>query len=153
MTAGKQAMVALKRAYGGALMFTMLGSLMGVALGPIGVGIGLVMGHKGLRDEKKRQVVKRRTQAKNAMRRYCDEVSFVMGKDSRDTLRRVQRQLRDHYSALAEELNRSNSEALTAAAEAAKRSQTDRDQRLKNIDAELARLRQLQQRAQAVTGR
>ncbi|HEX2356923.1 MAG TPA: dynamin family protein [Micromonosporaceae bacterium] len=153
MTAGKQAMVALKSAYGGALMFTMLGSLMGVALGPIGVGIGLVMGHKGLRDEKKRQVVKRRTQAKNAMRRYCDEVSFVMGKDSRDTLRRVQRQLRDHYSALAEELNRSNSEALTAAAEAAKRSQTDRDQRLKNIDAELARLRQLQQRAQAVTGR
>jgi hypothetical protein len=86
------------------------------------------------------------------MRRYCDEVSFVMGKDSRDTLRRVQRQLRDHYSALAEELNRSNSEALTAAAEAAKRSQTDRDQRLKNIDAELARLRQLRQRAQAVTG-
>jgi predicted GTPase len=150
MKAGKQAMVALKSAYGGALMFTMLGSLAGIALGPIGIGIGLVMGHKGLRDEKKRQVVKRRGQAKNAMRRYCDEVNFVMGKDSRDTLRRVQRQLRDHYSALAEELNRSNAEALTGAAEAAKRGQTDREQRLNNLDAELSRLRQLQQRTQAV---
>ena len=38
-----------------------------------------------------------------------------MGKDSRDTLRRIQRQLRDHYSGLAEELNRSNAEALAAA--------------------------------------
>ena len=37
-----------------------------------------------------------------------------MGKDSRDTLRRIQRQLRDHYTALAEELNRSNAEALAA---------------------------------------
>jgi predicted GTPase len=151
MTAAKQAMVALRSAYGGALMFTMLGSLAGIALGPIGIGIGLVMGHKGLREEKKRQVVKRRGQAKNAVRRYCDEVSFVMGKDSRDTLRRVQRQLRDHYAALAEELNRSNAQALTAATEAAKRGQADRDKRLKDLDAELSRLRVLQQRAQAVT--
>ena len=75
MRVGKQAMVALKSAYGGALMFTMLGSLVGVALGPIGLGIGLVMGHKGLRDEKKRQLQQRRAQAKNAIRRYCDEVT------------------------------------------------------------------------------
>ena len=34
MKVGKQAMVALKSAYGGALMFTMLGSLAGIALGP-----------------------------------------------------------------------------------------------------------------------
>jgi hypothetical protein len=152
MKAGKQAMVALKSAYGGALMFMALGSMAGIALGPIGVGIGLVMGHKGLRDEKKRQVQQRRTQAKNAVRRYCDEVSFVMGKDSRDTLRRVQRQLRDHYTALAEEFSRSNTEALTAATEAAKRTQTERDQRLRDLDAELGRLRQVHQLAMTVTG-
>ena len=64
MKVGKQAMVALKSAYGGALMFTMLGSMAGIALGPISIGIGLVMGHKGLRDEKKRQLSQRRTQAK-----------------------------------------------------------------------------------------
>lgn len=152
MRAGKQAMVALKGAYGGVLMFTMLGALTGIALGPLSIGIGLVMGHKGLREEKKRQLLQRRTQARNAIRRYCDEVSFVMGKDSRDTLRRIQRQLRDHYSALAEELSRSNAEALSAATDAVKRSQAERDARLRDLDAELNRLRQLKQRAETMAG-
>jgi hypothetical protein len=152
MTAGKQVMVALKSAYGGALMFTMLGSLMGVALGPIGIGIGVVMGHRGLKDEKKRQLEKRRAQAKNAMRRYCDEISFVSGKDSRDTVRRVQRQLRDHYTGLADELNRSTAAALAAAADTAKRSQADRQKRLKDLEAELSRLTQLRERAVALAG-
>ncbi|WP_425560775.1 dynamin family protein [Luedemannella helvata] len=151
MRVGKQAMVALRGAYGGIIMFTVLGSLAGIALAPISLGIGLVMGHKGLRDEKKRQLRQRRAQAKNAVRRYCDEVTFVVGKDSRDTLRRIQRQLRDHYSGLAEELNRSNAQALAAAGEAANRSRTDRERRLAEIDAELARLLQLRQLALSVT--
>jgi hypothetical protein len=151
MRVGKQAMVALRGAYGGIIMFTVLGSLAGIALAPISIGIGLVMGHKGLRDEKKRQLRTRRAQAKNAVRRYCDEVTFVVGKDSRDTLRRIQRQLRDHYSGLAEELNRSNSQALAAAAEAATRGRADRERRLAELEAELARLHQLRQLALAVT--
>jgi hypothetical protein len=150
MRVTKQAMVALKNAYGGALMFIILGSLIGVSLGPVGIGIGLVMGHRGLREEKKRQVQRRRAEARNAVRRYCDEVIFVASKDSRDTLRRVQRQLRDHYSGLAEELNRSNAQALASAAEAAKRSESERGRRLKDVDAELARVRQLRERALAV---
>jgi dynamin family protein len=150
MKAGKQAMVALRSGYGGAIMFTMLSTMMHVALGPISLGIGLVMGHKGLREEKKRQLTARRNQARNAVRRYCDEVNFLMGKDSRDTLRRIQRQLRDHYSALAEELSRSNQEALNAAAEAAKQTETQRATRLRNLEAELTRLRGLRDRAQAL---
>lgn len=150
MKAGKQAMVALKSAYGGVLMFTMLGAMTGIALGPLSLGIGLVMGHKGLREEKKRRLNQRRLQARNAIRRYCDEVSFVMGKDSRDTLRRVQRELRDHYAALAESLGRSNAEALAAATEAVKRTQSERESRLRDLDAELERLRNLKQRAEAV---
>jgi len=151
MGVGKQTMVALKGSYGGLIMFTMLSSLAHVALGPLGIGIALVMGRKGLREEKERQVVLRRSQAKNAIRRYCDEVSFVAGKDSRDTLRRIQRQLRDHYSARAEELNRSNAQALQSASEAVKRTQAERDKRLKDLDAELARLRKLRARAAEVT--
>ncbi|HEX6358430.1 dynamin family protein [Actinophytocola sp.] len=143
----KQAMVALKGAYGGAMMFTLVGGMVGIILGPIGIGIGLVLGHRGLREEKKRQIQKRRTEAKNAARRYCDKITFVAGKDSRDTLRRVQRELRDHYTALAEELNRSNARALTAATEAAKRTQASREKRLKDVDAELARLAQLRAKA------
>lgn len=152
MSAGKQALVALRGTYGGMIMFTMLGSIAHIALGPVGLGIGLVMGRKGLREEKERQLQMRRGQAKNAIRRYCDEVSFVAGKDSRDTLRRIQRQLRDHYSTRAEELNRSNAEALQRASDVAKRTQSDRDRRLTDLDAELARLRKLSQRAAAVAG-
>ncbi len=150
MKAGKQAMVALRHGYGGAIMFTMLSAMMHVALGPLSLGIGLVMGHKGLREEKKRQLTMRRTQARNAVRRYCDEVNFLMGKDSRDTLRRIQRQLRDHYSGLAEELARSNQEALNGAIEAAKHTEAERANRLRNLDAELGRLRGMRERAQAV---
>jgi hypothetical protein len=152
MKVGKQAMVALKSAYGGALMFVMLGAMTGITLGPLGIGIGLVMGRKGLRDEKKRQRAARQGQARNAVRRYCDQVSFVMGKHSRDTLRRIQRELRDHYTGLAEELNRSNAEALTSATESVKRTQAERDRRLKDLDAELTRLRRLRQDATAVAG-
>jgi predicted GTPase len=150
MKVGKQAMVALKSAYGGGLMFMMLGAMAGITLGPLALGIGLVMGRKGLREEKRRQRTARQQQARNAIRRYCDEVSFVMGKHSRDTLRTIQRQLRDHYTTLAEELNRSNQQALSSATEAARRTQAEREKRLKDIDAELARLRKLRSQAEAV---
>ncbi|MEV6598544.1 dynamin family protein [Actinoplanes sp. NPDC051346] len=150
MNRRKQAMVALKSAYGGALMFTMVGTLAGIALGPIGIGIGLVMGRRGLREEKKRQRTNRQNQARNAIRRYCDEVTFVMTKDSRDTLRRIQRQLRDHYSGLADELARSNAKSLTAAAEAAQRTTAERESRLRDLTAEQDRLRQLREHAAAL---
>ena len=152
MSTGKQAWVALRSAYGGAIMFVMLGALTGFTLGPLALGIGLVMGRKGLKEEKQRQLAHRRAQARAAVRRYCDQVSFVMGKDCRDTLRRIQRELRDHYSALAEEINRSHTEALRAATEAANRTQAERTKRLKDLDAELARVRELRRRAEAVTG-
>ncbi|GIE88292.1 dynamin family protein [Actinoplanes regularis] len=143
----KQAMVALKSAYGGTLMFTMLASMAGIVLGPIGLGIGLVMGRKGLREEKQRQEKARQQQARNAMRRYCDEVTFVVGKDSRDTLRRIHRRLRDHYTGLAEELARSNAAALAGAEKAARRGRTERESRVRDLDAELGRLATLQSRA------
>jgi gas vesicle protein len=150
MAAVKQVMVAFKSAYGGAIMFGVVGSMVGVALGPISIGIGLVMGHRGLREEKKRQVEKRRSEAKNAVRRYCDKVIFMASKDSRDTLRRVQRQLRDHYNAIAEELNQSNAAAIAAASEAAKTTQAEREKRLRDVEAELARIAELRRRAEAI---
>ncbi len=151
MTLRKQTMVALKGSYSGILMFTMLPSLIGLTgLAPIAIPIGLLMGRSTMKDEKRRQLAQRQSQAKNAIRRYCDEVQFVMGKDSRDTLRRIQRQLRDHYTARAEELNRTTAEALTSAGEAVKRTQGQRETRLKDLDAELGRLSTLKQRAEAV---
>ncbi len=79
---GAKGMTVLRGSYSGILMFTMLGSMIGVALGPIAIGIGLAMGRKSLRDEKERQLTQRRAQGKNLVRRFTDEVSFQVSKDS-----------------------------------------------------------------------
>jgi hypothetical protein len=140
-------MTVLRGSYSGVLMFTMLGTLIGVALGPIAIGIGLAMGRKGLRDEKNRQLTQRRGQAKTLVRRFSDEVSFQVSKDSRDTLRMTQRQLRDFYSTRAEELHRSTTEALTAANQASQLDERERGGRIRDVKSELERLGKLRTRA------
>lgn len=143
MGSSQKGLTLLRGSYSGILMFTMMGSMVGVALGPVPIVIGLLMGRKGLKDEKERQLKQRQSQAKIALRRYSDEVSFQVTKDSRDTLRRVHRQLRDHYSARAEELHKSTTESLKAATEAAKMDQNQRAKRAKDVEAELVRIERL----------
>lgn len=146
-TNAAKGMTMLRGSYTGVLMFTMIGGMVGIPLGPVAVGIGLAMGRKGLKDEKERQQTQRRAQAKNLVRRYSDEVSFQVNKDSRDTLRRTQRQIRDFYSARAEELHRSTTEALSAANQAAVTNERERDTRIRDVSAELERLGRLRSRA------
>jgi predicted GTPase len=151
MGMGAQGMAALRGSYGGLLMFGMLGRMAGLAMAnPATIVLGLFMGRQALRGEKERQLSMRRSQAKQAHRRYTDEVGFVVGKDSRDTLRRVQRQLRDFFAARAEELHRSTSEALNAAQQAAKSDEATRARRLKDVDAELGRISTLRAKAAAL---
>jgi uncharacterized membrane-anchored protein YhcB (DUF1043 family) len=137
--------------YVGVIMLSFLGGMVGLALGPLlPLAAGLGLGRKALRDEKERQLNMRRAQAKNAVRKYVDEVQFQLGKDSRDTLRRVNRQLRDHYSARAEELLRSVQASLTAAQKAAQSDQATRQQRMRDVDAELERIQKLRSNVRKV---
>jgi hypothetical protein len=148
MGMGAQGLAAMRGSYGGMLMFGMLGNMAGLALAnPATIVIGLFMGRKALRDEKERQLAMRRNQAKQAHRKYTDEVVFVVGKDSRDTMRRIQRQLRDYFSARAEELNKSTTDALNAAQQAAKSDQATRQRRLRDVNAELERIGSLRKKA------
>lgn len=143
-------MTVLRGSYSGILMFTMIGGMVGVALGPVAIGIGLMMGRKGLKDERSRQALQRQAQAKVSMRRYCDEVSFQVGKDSRDTLRKVHRQLRDHYGTRAEEMHKSTTQAFQAATAAFRSGQGQRAQREPAIKAELDRIGGLKNQAEAI---
>jgi hypothetical protein len=117
---------------------------------PATIIIGLFMGRQALRGEKERQLTMRRNQARQAHRKYTDEVGFVVGKDSRDTLRRVQRRMRDFFAARAEELHKSTSEALTAAQHAAKSDEATRQKRLRDVEAELKRIGVLRDKAFAL---
>jgi GTPase SAR1 family protein len=139
-----QGFTALRGSYGGYLMFNMIGGMVGLAaMNPAILGVTVLMGRKSIRDEKQRLLAQRRQQAKVAVRRYVEEVSFQVGKDSRDALRRVQRQLRDGFTERAEQVQRSVTEKLAATQHAVEAEQGQRQARLLDVDAELGRLRHL----------
>jgi hypothetical protein len=138
---GRKLLTGVRGGYMGLLMFGMLGTLAGFALlNPLSVGAGVLLGRRAIVDEKKRVITKRQTDAKAALRRYIDEVTFHVSKDSRDMLRSVQRSLRDHFTKQADEMKRSVQESLRAAEKSVKASKTDRDTRLTEITTELAHL-------------
>jgi hypothetical protein len=142
---------AMRGAYGGTLMFGMVTSMVGLgALAPLTLPVGLLMGRKALREEQDRRLMVRRQEAKQALRRYVDEAQFAVGKDQRDTLRRVQRELRDRFQERALELERTLGEALEAAQQAAVTSETERGARLRDVESELERIGVLQQAAAAL---
>jgi hypothetical protein len=146
-TKGAAGMAAFTKAYSGFLMFTMLTRLATLAIpAPFGLAAGLLMGRSGLREERKRQMEKRRSMAKSAVRRFVDDFNTQLGKDSRDAVRSVQRELRDAYTSRVEELQRSMSEALTAAKKAVFEDEAEVEE-LKRLEADLDALEVLTRRA------
>jgi hypothetical protein len=140
-TVGRRLLTGVKGGYAGLLMFGMLGTLVGFALlNPVSIGAAVLLGRRSIGDERKRIVTKRQNDAKAALRRYIDDVTFHVGKDSRDMLRGVQRVLRDHFTTRAEEMKRSLQESLKAAEKAAKASKAERDRRLAELDAQIKEL-------------
>ena len=141
----------MRGGYGGMLMIGMATTLAGLALlNPISIGAGLLFGTKTVRDERKRMLQRRQAEAKQAVRRHIDEVTFQVGKDSRDMLRHTQRQLRDHYSALAEEVSTSIASSVLAAQNAVSTTTSERQSRIRDLKAELARIDALADRAALV---
>lgn len=146
-----QSLSGLRGSYGGVLMFSMIGNMVGLAaLNPAVLVVGLLMGRKSLREEKKRQLNARRQQAKSAVRKYIDQVSFQVGKDSRDSLRMTQRGLRDHFTGRADELSRSIQAAVAAARAAARSEEQTRSSRIKELRKFLERVRAIDRQCEAI---
>jgi hypothetical protein len=109
------AFTAARVTYGGFYMLGALGALFNVAVAaPIGLLAGMTLGRRLIKQERERQVQQRRMQAKAELRRYVDDVTFHVGRDSREAVRRTQRFLRDEFAARAGAVERSA--AATAAA-------------------------------------
>ena len=106
-------------AYSNMEMFSTLGNMLKWhflgGLNPLSVGLGLLVGSRSIHDERKRQLESERQQAKAAHRKYTDEVQFRVSYDSREALKAVQRQLRDSFTARAEQLARTTTAAVTNA--------------------------------------
>ncbi|MEU0092596.1 dynamin family protein [Kribbella sp. NPDC006257] len=122
-----------------------LGSLIMPPLAVAGIAatLGAGIGGKLLKDERKRQRTYRQQQAKAAVRRYIDEVAFVMNKDTRDSLRKTQRQLRDDFQERAGLIHRSATAALTAADRTAKLAPAEQTARAAELTVEGDRLRSM----------
>ena len=114
--------------------------------GPMSVAVGAALVYKLVRDERRRQVSFRRQQGKIAVRRCVEEVTFVLTKDCRDTLRSTQRILRDEFSARAASQHRSSTAALTSARAAAAMTEGERVARSSELERQSDRVRQLEER-------
>jgi hypothetical protein len=118
------------------VMFGAFGSLLGLTVAaPIGLVVGLTVGRKLLRHERDRQIESRRQVARQELQRYVDEVAFLVGKDSRDAVRRTQRFLRDEFAARAALAERSSSAALAAVRSGSSVPDRDRARRAAELDA------------------
>jgi hypothetical protein len=145
---GQKLFTGMRGGYGGMLMIGMATTVAGLGLlNPVSLGAGVLFGGKTIRDERKRMLAKRKNDAKQAVRKHIDEVTFQVGKGSRDMLRRTQRSLRDHFSSLADEVSTSLAQSVMAAQSAVKTDTTERERRIKDLKAEIARVDSMAERA------
>ena len=139
-------LAAFQKAYSGLLMFTMLTHLAALAIpAPFGLAAAVLMGRTGLKDERRRRLEQRRGEAKVAVRRVVDDFNLQVGKDSRNAVRHVHRELRNAWADRVSELQRSASEAL-AAAQASRTGTESAGAQRARIDTDLASLALLRAR-------
>ncbi|GAA4485416.1 isoniazid-induced dynamin-like GTPase IniA [Rhodococcus olei] len=147
----QKVLVGMRGSYGGVLMFGLITTMMGMALvNPISVGAGLLLGTKAYREDREGRILKRRSEAKMAIRRFVDDVSFQVGKESKDRLRLIQRLLRDHFTVIAEQTLRSLNESLRAAQEAANLESAQRTRRIAELEEQMRVLARIRESVAAV---
>lgn len=149
----RKATMGLQGSYGGVLMFGMLTSFAGLGMfNPLSLGAGLLMGRTAYKENMENRMLRVRNEAKLSMRRFIDDVSFVVSKESRDRLKGIQRQLRDHYRGIANQATRSLNDSLQATLAAAKVAENERDARVRELERQLNILRQVIEHADNLVG-
>jgi len=142
--AGHKVVTGMRGSYGGVLMFGMLTSFAGLGMfNPLSLGAGLLLGRKTYKDDMENRMMRVRNEAKMNMRKFIDDVSFVVNKESRDRLKGIQRQLRDHYRGIANQTTRSLNESLQAAIASAQMEENERNTRIRELERQLNILKQV----------
>ena len=141
---GQKVVTGLRGSYGGVVMIGMLSSVAGLGLfNPLSVGAGLLLGRMAYKEDRENRLLRARAEAKTNVRRFVDDVSFVVGKESRDRLKIIHRRLRDHYRDIANEVTRSLNETLQATVAAAHLEEAERDNTVRELDRQLNILSQV----------
>ena len=132
---GHKVITSMRGSYGGVLMFGMLTSVAGLGMfNPLSLGAGLLLGRKAYKEDMENRMMRVRNEAKTNLRRFIDDVLFVVTKESRDRLKNVQRQLRDHYREIANQATRSLNDSLQSTIAAARMEETERANRIRELE-------------------
>lgn len=146
--AGHKVVTGMRGSYGGVLMFGMLTSFAGLGMfNPLSLGAGLLLGRKAYKEDMENRMLRVRGEAKANVRKFVDDVAFVVGKESRDRLKAIQRQLRDHYRDVANQTSRTLNESLQATLSAAKVEENERNTRVAELERQLNILKQVVEHA------
>ena len=147
----KTGLTILQKSLMGFGMMLMLGNAIPFLTIPAGIALaaGSLMGISSFKEDRTRQLEKRRSDAKKAVRDFIGEFTMQVGKDSRDDRSRLQRDMRRDYTELAEELQRLMSEALSAAQQAVNAHETD-NKEVQRMNADLKSLEKLRSQAAAM---
>ncbi|MBB4685706.1 dynamin family protein [Amycolatopsis jiangsuensis] len=141
---GQKAFTGLRGSYGGVLMFGLVTGLAGLPLlNPISLGAGVAFAAKTISDEGGMRLQRRQAVAKMTAQRHVDDVFLRFSKDCRDAIRHVQRRLRDHFTALADDL----ADELSRERETIIAGSAERERRTARLRREIDRLAALHQRA------
>jgi Dynamin family len=73
------------------------------------------MAKRAFSDDRERRKSARGVELKRLATKYLDEIGFIVHKDSRDTVRRIQRDIREHYARRAEQLELTLQQAMASA--------------------------------------
>jgi replication fork clamp-binding protein CrfC len=145
---GRKLTMGMQGSYGGVLMFGMMTSFAGLGMfNPLSLGAGLLMGRTAYKENMENRMQRVRNEAKTNSRRFIDDTQFIVSKESRDRLKAVQRQLRDHYRGIANQTTRSLNESLQATIAAARLEETERNDRIRELERQLNILRQVSDHA------
>ena len=148
VSASSKVVSGMRGSYGGVLMFGMLGSLAGLGMfNPLSIGAGLLLGRKAYKEDMENRMARVRNEAKNNVRRFIDDISFVVTKESRDRLQAIHRQLRNHYRGIANQTTRSLNESLQAMLTSARLEENERNQRVAELSRQLNILNQVSAKA------
>jgi GTP-binding protein EngB required for normal cell division len=148
---GQKLYTGLRGSYGGVLLVGVAGTLVGMSMfTPISIAIGVTFGRRSVKDEGKMVLRRRQAAAKAAAQRCVDDFFLNLSKECRDTVRSMQRTLREHFTGITDELQQSIVQSLQTAKEAAEVDAARRNRRRRDIEQELARLAAIHEQARAL---
>ena len=138
---------AMRGSYMGLLMVGMLGNFVGLAMvTPLLIGAGLLFGGRQFLEERKRDVTRKRQQARTFIRQFVDDVQFEAGTRIRETTRDFQREMRDYYTDRIGELAQTYTEAVQNTQNSLKQDASTREVRMKDLATRVEKLTELRRR-------